>query len=165
MFCNCHFWTVSFVELANLTTIGMNKLITFFIVCTAGTHIITMILIEGFNHEITPAQLRLSEIVVKYSRPSCGAQFSKHFQFSTSSYIASWLEILEKPDIRFSSSLKCLWNEFSPLLFVTGKYANLRICIKILLKKTHSVRKSLFQLPVRPWFMRQFIKDLRRVVT
>ena len=42
--------------------------------------------------------------------------------------------------------LKCLWNEFFPLLFVTGKYANLRICIKILLKKTQSIRKSLFQL-------------------
>ena len=51
-----------------------------------------MILIEGSNHEITTAQLRLSEIVVKYSRPWWGAQFSKHFQFSTSSYIAGWLE-------------------------------------------------------------------------
>ena len=32
--------------------------------------VVTMILIEGFNHEITTAQHRLSEIVVKYSRPS-----------------------------------------------------------------------------------------------
>ena len=64
-------------------------------------HIVTMILIEGFNHEITTAQLRLSEIVVKYSRPSWRAQFSKHFLV-----IANWLEILEKPDnIRFSSPL------------------------------------------------------------
>ena len=61
--------------------------------------------------------------------------------------------------------LKCLWNEFFPLLFVTGKCANLRICIKILLKKTQTIRKSFFQLPVWPWFMRQFIKDLIRVVT
>ena len=67
-------------------------------------HIVTMILIEGFNHEITTAQLRLSEIVVKYSRLWWRAQFSKYFQFSTSSYVASWLEILEKPDnVRFSS--------------------------------------------------------------
>ena len=35
--------------------------------------------------------------------------------------------------------LKCLWNEFFPLLLETGKYANLRICIKILLKKTQSL--------------------------
>ena len=34
--------------------------------------VVTMILIEGFNHEITTAQHRLSEIVVKYSRPSWG---------------------------------------------------------------------------------------------
>ena len=43
-------------------------------------------------------------------------------------------------------------------LFVTGKYANLRICINILLKKTQSIRKSLFQSLVRPRFKRQFYK-------
>ena len=35
------------------------------------THTVTNQEIAGFNHEITTAQLRLSEIVVKYSRPSC----------------------------------------------------------------------------------------------
>ena len=53
-------------------------------------------------------------------------------------------EYSNKPDLFF---LKCQWNEFFPLLFVTGKYANLRICIKILFKKTLSIRKSFFQLP------------------
>ena len=36
----------------------------------------TVILIEGFNHEITTAQVRLSEIVVKYSRPFLPLQCS-----------------------------------------------------------------------------------------
>ena len=47
----------------------------------SGTHTVTMILIEVFNHEIATAQLRLSEIVLNYSRPLWEAQFSSIYSF------------------------------------------------------------------------------------